>query len=153
MFIYQPLLLCISLIQYALTEVTNPIATVGWNFLFTTLYIYCFSLLFKNSGTYDLYWSTAPIVIAYFWFENPIEATDDIRPLVVFALVCFWGLRLSYNWIRQWGGIGHEDWRYVDQRTQVGKWASSLTPLEYTSLTRHFSFSWLPVFICIHWQR
>jgi steroid 5-alpha reductase family enzyme len=45
---------------------------------------------------------------------------DGIRILAVMALVWFWGLRLTGNWLRGWSGLGHEDWRYGDLRTKTG---------------------------------
>ena len=34
-------------------------------------------------------------------------------------LVWIWGLRLTVNFLAR-GGVGHEDWRYTDQRAQFG---------------------------------
>src|SRR5262249_42945026 len=30
------------------------------------------------------------------------------------------GARLTWNWVRGWSGLGHEDWRYVDLRGKTG---------------------------------
>merc|ERR1719276_845615 len=30
--------------------------------------------------------------------------------------LCWWALRLTYNWTRGWPGIQHEDWRYTSIR-------------------------------------
>jgi steroid 5-alpha reductase family enzyme len=30
-----------------------------------------------------------------------------------------WGVRLTVNWARTWGGMGHEDWRYAMLRGEV----------------------------------
>ena len=43
------------------------------------------------------------------------------RGIIVFALVAAWGVRLTYNWLRHWQGLSHEDWRYVDLRRKTGK--------------------------------
>ena len=29
--------------------------------------------------------------------------------------------RLTWNWYRQWHGLSHEDWRYVDIRKKTGR--------------------------------
>jgi steroid 5-alpha reductase family enzyme len=37
------------------------------------------------------------------------------------VLVSAWGARLTYNFLRGWGGLDHEDWRYVDMRAKTGR--------------------------------
>ena len=34
--------------------------------------------------------------------------------------VLFWSLRLTYNWMKTWDGLHHEDWRYIDMRNNLG---------------------------------
>ena len=34
--------------------------------------------------------------------------------------VLFWSLRLTYNWMKTWEGLHHEDWRYIDMRNNLG---------------------------------
>src|SRR5262249_15545800 len=83
-----------------------------------TLVVFAFSLAVDNSSMYDPYWSIAPIPIAA-W----LGAVSDgllVRRVVVVALVCLWGARLTWNWVRGWSGLGHEDWRYVDLRGKTG---------------------------------
>jgi len=43
-------------------------------------------------------------------------------------LVLAWAARLTFNWARRWEGLGSEDWRYRDFRTQWGRgyWVGSL---------------------------
>jgi len=36
------------------------------------------------------------------------------------VLVIWWAIRLTYNWVRRWEGLSHEDWRYADFRQQYG---------------------------------
>ena len=43
------------------------------------------------------------------------------RIALLATAVCIWGLRLTFNFISR-GGIGHEDWRYSDQRAALGRW-------------------------------
>jgi steroid 5-alpha reductase family enzyme len=38
------------------------------------------------------------------------------------VLVAVWGVRLTYNFLRGWGGLSHEDWRYRDFRGSWGRW-------------------------------
>ena len=52
-----------------------------------------------------------------------------LRGWLLLGLVWAWGLRLTANFVWR-GGIGHEDWRYTDQRAQYGRhfwWASIVT--------------------------
>jgi steroid 5-alpha reductase family enzyme len=46
---------------------------------------------------------------------------------VVTTLVFAWGIRLTSNWARGWGGLHQEDWRYVDLYAKAPKWLISLT--------------------------
>src|SRR5262245_56776870 len=85
-----------------------------------------------NSSMYDPYWSAAPPVLAG-WLALHPQAVDAVGPrqALVLALLCVWGLRLTYNWARGWQGLRHEDWRYVDLRRSTGRlyWLVSLLGL------------------------
>lgn len=87
-----------------------------------TLSIFAFSRMFRNSSMYDPYWSVAPPVIALFWAFSPV--TDEVsvaRRMLVMGLVLAWSIRLTFNWIRGWTGLDHEDWRYRDLREKWGE--------------------------------
>ena len=87
-----------------------------------TVVIFSFSFAFRNSSFYDAYWSVVPPVIAAYLALVPAAAGGDrARLLLVFTLVTFWAVRLTWNWARGWTGLAHEDWRYVDLRTKSGK--------------------------------
>ena len=117
------LALCIGIIVgYALRD-RHPILVVLVADVAATLVIYAFSRRFRNASFYDAYWSVAPLAIALYWMlatasENAVLA----RQIVVVTLVFLWGLRLTYNWARQWQGLKHEDWRYADFRKRSGNW-------------------------------
>jgi steroid 5-alpha reductase family enzyme len=86
-----------------------------------TLVVFAFSTAFHNSSFYDPYWSVAPVVIAVYWAAIPAAGgVDIVRQLLVVLLVIWWAARLTYNWLRRWEGLGHEDWRYVDFRRHYG---------------------------------
>ncbi|HOW84267.1 MAG TPA: DUF1295 domain-containing protein [Spirochaetota bacterium] len=93
-----------------------------------TAAIFVYSLLFDNSSMYDPYWSVAPPVIALY-FASESLAEGAISPLQWAAIACvfIWGGRLTWNWLRNWKGLGHEDWRYVDISRKTGrlKWPVS----------------------------
>lgn len=83
-----------------------------------TIAVFAFSMSFDNSSFYDPYWSVAPFAIASYW---EVPGGNPVRQgLVLFALA-FWGARLTWNWYRQWRGLEHEDWRYVDIRARTGR--------------------------------
>jgi len=117
------LALCIAiLVVYALGErcliLIALIADIA-----ATLVIYTFSRIFQNASFYDAYWSLAPLAIAIYWTLAAVS--EDVvlaRQAVVLTLVFLWGLRLTYNWARQWQGLGHEDWRYADLRQKSKRW-------------------------------
>lgn len=98
----------------------NPLIDVAIADVAATVVIFLFSLTLKNSSMYDPYWSVIPIPIAYYWMSiNPDG--NVIRQWMILFLVCFWGIRLTANWVRGWPGLHHEDWRYVDLAKKNGK--------------------------------
>ena len=50
--------------------------------------------------------------------EHGAECSSK-RQMAVCVLVALWGYRLTHNFVSR-GGIGHEDWRYVNMRRQFG---------------------------------
>ena len=84
-----------------------------------TFVIYSFSVYFKNSSFYDPYWSVIPPFIAFFWLaEN--NYVINTPSLLLMTAVLFRSLRLTYNWMKTWDGLHHEDWRYIDMRNNLG---------------------------------
>jgi steroid 5-alpha reductase family enzyme len=95
-----------------------------------TLVIFAFSRAFDNSSFYDAYWSVAPVAIAGYLVLGPGEGVGvPVRQALVLGLVVAWSARLTHNWWRQWRGLRHEDWRYVDLRRKHRRayWAVSLS--------------------------
>jgi len=87
-----------------------------------TVVVFIFSVIFKNSSIYDPYWSVTPVFIVGYLILNPVsEKIDLTRQIIVTTLVSIWAIRLTYNWIRQWKGLNHEDWRYEDLKVKCGK--------------------------------
>ncbi|MFX1278729.1 MAG: DUF1295 domain-containing protein [Promethearchaeota archaeon] len=98
-----------------------------------TLVIFIISTIIKNTSLYDPYWSVAPLIIALFFLLFPqIVETSNMRYLVVFIIIAVWSIRLTFNWLRQWGGLKHEDWRYMYYRRKMGRkfWFINLTGLQ-----------------------
>lgn len=98
---------------------------VIWRFLYAdlamTVVTYLFSVLRKNSSVYDAYWSLIPFFFVLVWFFF-FEGGNWTWPQGLAAgVVSFWSWRLTFNWAIGWPGWHHEDWRYVNFRTQFGK--------------------------------
>ena len=85
--------------------------------LVATVVVFAFSMVFDNSSIYDPYWSVAPPLIALYWLTaGGLPVRLSARSLLCLALVAAWGSRLTFNWVRRWSGIRHEDWRYREFR-------------------------------------
>jgi steroid 5-alpha reductase family enzyme len=128
-------------ITYVLAGILSGFLCLNLNFLpplfmlfvvdiIATVFVFVMSTLFHNASLYDPYWSVAPFLIAIYWLiYSQILVNFNIRQFIVFILISIWSFRLTYNWLRQWKGIQHEDWRYRNLRVKHGKnfWFISLT--------------------------
>jgi steroid 5-alpha reductase family enzyme len=99
--------------------------------LVATLAIFGFSLAFRNSSVYDPYWTAAPPIFCVGYWA--LGAEVDLRSVIYTLLVSAWAARLTFNWIRGWGGLDHEDFRYRDLQKKFGTgalyWLVSLAGL------------------------
>jgi len=86
-----------------------------------TAVIFIFSMIFSNSSVYDPYWSIAPPIIAIY-LVTIYPGANQSRQLLILALILFWSIRLTANWLRGWQGLRHQDWRYTSIAEQTGKW-------------------------------
>ena len=101
----------------------------------TVVVIWLFSFLTDNSSVFDPYWSVAPpFFILYFWISSygfrlfgSGSWFTNARFVLILFLVTFWGIRLTFNFLRNWKDLKQEDWRYVDFRKKTGflYWAVS----------------------------
>jgi steroid 5-alpha reductase family enzyme len=91
-----------------------------------TMIVFAFSVAFDNSSFYDPYWSVAPVPLGIYFALQPTAA--PARAVLVVLLLFVWAARLTYNFLRGWQGLDHEDWRYVDLRNKTGRayWLVSL---------------------------
>ena len=125
--------LCIAVGVGHATGERHPLLVVFVADVAATLTIYVFARVFRNASFYDAYWSLAPIAIAVYFLLGAAAVDANLwRQVAVIALVSIWGLRLTYNWARQWRGLGHEDWRYAGYRQRTGRrfWLVELTGIE-----------------------
>lgn len=82
----------------------------------------------NNGSVFDPWWSVLPPFAAlYFLTLAAGEGLSD-RQLAVLVVVVAWSLRLTLNWLRDYPGLTHEDFRYVDlyEKTPLPRWAVRL---------------------------
>lgn len=126
----------------------HPIAVAFAADVAATCTIFAFSFAFRNSSFYDAYWSVVPPLIgAYWWLGSDVSGVDGLRRVVVLTLVTVWAVRLTYNWVRSWEGLSHEDWRYVNLQESTGKayWAISFAGI-HMAPTLWVFFGCLPLY-------
>ena len=105
---------------------SSPLWAMIYADIVATVVIFIFSVSLNNSSLYDPYWSIIPMGIVPYWaFLSNFEV--NIVSRVGTILVCTWGLRLTWNFLRGWPGLVHEDWRYINIRKFSGKlyWPAS----------------------------
>lgn len=98
----------------------NPLLLMLLADIIATVIVYIFSLLYKNSSLYDAYWSVIPPAIALYWAYE-LNVIDMLPVQLILAGISIWAIRLTYNWIRGWQGLAHQDWRYVMLRDKNPK--------------------------------
>ena len=108
---------------------THPLLALFIADCVATVVVFAFSRAFDNSSLYDPYWSVAPMVLAA---GLPFSGLPGVvafgpRQALMVAVTFAWGGRLTYNWLRGWEGLAHEDWRYLAFRKQFPRayWAVS----------------------------
>ena len=88
-----------------------------------TIVVFAFSRAHDNTSVYDPYWSLAPIgICGGLWLFESGYSFDNSRFMIIWTLVLFWGVRLTWNFLKGWQGTDHEDWRYVNFRKSTGTW-------------------------------
>jgi len=126
-------LLGVFVLTFYLKDKLNQIVIALIADIVATIIIFSLSSLLKNTSLYDPYWSVAPIFIAIYWISaNNGFKSLTIKQGVIFGLVCLWGIRLTFNWIRSWKGLKDEDWRYTKYRVESPKvfWLINLFGLQ-----------------------
>ncbi len=87
--------------------------------LIWTVYIWIFSLIFRNSSIYGPYWSTVPIFIVLLYLTKVTKINFQTY-LLVGALI-IWGVRLLINFFIRFKNLKEEDWRYHYYRQKYPK--------------------------------
>ena len=82
-----------------------------------TVFVFLWSLIFRNASAYDPYWSVAPVVILFgYLLSSPLTA----QRIEVLCVVFIWGVRLTGNWAYTFHGLAFQDWRYTMLREKSG---------------------------------
>ncbi len=90
--------------------------------LLATLVVFCGSRLLRNSSCYDAYWSVLPpFLVLWWWLAEERSGVNEVRAVLVVVVVSVWALRLTANWVQDWPGLHHEDWRYAQVRARAGR--------------------------------
>ena len=83
-----------------------------------TVFVFIFSMIFRNASVYDPYWSVQPIVIVVFFACGHMITLPSLLLLIS---IIYWGIRLTGNWAYTFGGLKHQDWRYTKFENESGK--------------------------------
>ena len=88
--------------------------------LLATVVVFIASQIYKNSSLYDPFWSVAPIPIAIYVAFWPESSDVNIEKVILILIpFMFWALRLTANWMRDWVGLEHEDFRYINLKKKL----------------------------------
>ena len=106
----------VLLFKYTNPLIPNPLICLFLADVLATIVVWAFGLLYENVSVYDPYWSVFPPVAFLIWaFYMNVWSLPVILLLVA---SCYWGWRLTRNWVITFKGIAHEDWRYTKYRSK-----------------------------------
>ena len=99
----------------------RPVLALGLGYLASALVIWVWSMSVDNGSMFDAWWSVLPPMAATWLAVHHGADAPTARVVIVLVVVWVWGVRLTSNWARDWPGLGHEDWRYLDLYTKLPK--------------------------------
>jgi len=83
----------------------------------STIIVFIFNLIFKNSSVYDPYWSVKPIVVV---LGLAFTYQINISRILALIAILLWGVRLTLNWAYTFKNLNHQDWRYTMLKEKTG---------------------------------
>ena len=104
----------------------RPVWALAGGYLSSALVIYVWSLAVDNGSMFDAWWSVLPPLAAVWLAATAPDGLPQLRLVLVMVVVWVWAVRLTSNWARDWPGLDHEDWRYLDLYTKGPKPLMSL---------------------------
>lgn len=99
----------------------RPVLALGLAYLTSALVVYVWSTVLDNGSMFDAWWSVLPPVAAVWLALQHAPGVPGARIVIVLVVVWVWAIRLTSNWARDWPGLDHEDWRYLDMYTKGPK--------------------------------
>lgn len=116
--------------------------------LVATGVVFAFSVGLRNSSMYDPYWSVAPPALFAYWLAT---GEASARGWLVGALVSLWGVRLTWNFLRGFSSLAHEDWRYRELQAKHGPlyWPVSFLGIHLMPTLLTFAGS-VPLWVVLH---
>lgn len=84
----------------------------------STVFVFAFSIIFKNSSVYDPYWSVQPIIIVSGFI---FQSAPNLLSILLYSAVLIWGIRLTANWAYTFKGLNFQDWRYTMLENTTGR--------------------------------
>ena len=105
----------------------RPVLALGLGYLASALVIFVWSMAVDNGSMFDAWWSVLPPAAATWLAVAHEPGVPGLRIALVLTVVWVWGIRLTSNWARDWPGLGHEDWRYLELYAKGPKPVVSLT--------------------------
>ncbi|MCQ2600327.1 MAG: DUF1295 domain-containing protein [Treponema sp.] len=109
MFLIYAATVCLSIFLWPLFNFDYWIKLLVIDVL-ATVFVFIFSLIFRNASVYDPYWSVQPII---FVVIGAIIHGVTVLGILLLVAVCYWGIRLTANWAYTFKGLTHQDWRYT----------------------------------------
>jgi steroid 5-alpha reductase family enzyme len=100
---------------------SRPVLALSMGYLAAAIVIYVWSLSVDNGSMFDAWWSVMPAAAALWLAHVATTGVPHLRIVLVLIAVLVWALRLTSNWARDWPGLHHEDWRYLDLYTKGPK--------------------------------
>jgi len=113
----------IAIYSYSYFTWLQPIWAILMCDVIATVVIWLIGIKYHNASLYDPYWSVAPMVITISCLVIAgIEFADiNLRQSLLLLVMFYWAIRLTSNWVRDWPGLMHEDWRYQEMRANNGR--------------------------------
>jgi len=130
----------------------HPVLALSLSYLVAALVIYVFSLSLDNGSMFDAWWSVLPAAAVLWLAHVGGSGVPTLRTMLVVSAVLVWSLRLTSNWARDWPGLHHEDWRYLDLYTKGPKPLISLGAVHVFPAAMVFliSLPMVPALVCGH---
>jgi len=92
----------------------RPVWALAGGYLVSALVIFVWSVTVDNGSMFDAWWSVLPLAAAVWLAATATGDVPELREVLVLVVVALWAVRLTLNWARDWPGLDHEDWRYLE---------------------------------------